>query len=515
MDDPGDATLFHLVLEAALSIALVLAAVLPGMAVAAEPVRQTIAVDIRAASKPFPHFWERMIGSGRAVLALRESWQRDLRDVKAVTGVQYLRFHGIFHDENGVYDEDAKGAPIYNFHYVDQIYDALLAAGVKPFVEISFMPRKLAREPRESPFWYRPIVSLPKDYVRWDGLVAAFGRHLVERYGLDEVAQWYFEVWNEPNLDSSWTQVTYFEFYDHTARALKAASPRLRVGGPSTAAAGWVGEMVEHARAVGAPLDFVSTHVYGDDKPETTLGPGRTAPPYGTACPAMRRARKQLTAAGRPDLPLFFTETNATWQIWRPFLTEPFIGTWLANTIRNCDGVVDMMSYWTFSDVFEEPGVMPRPFYGGFGLIGVGAIPKPSFAAFRLLHRLGEERLENAAENVLVTRRKDGTLVAAVWNRVAPREVGGPIEVALQVAGVGSDGKARVLRTDAEHGNAKPAFERMGSPVYPTPAQVQELRRVALADAPEDFGLESLRVVVPVNGIALVEIPAPAGTTDR
>ncbi len=163
---------------------------------------ETVQIDARAAATPFPHFWEEMFGSGRAALALRRSYMNDLHAVKAVTDFRYVRAHAILHDELGVYNEDEHGEPFYNFTYVDQIYDGLLAEGVKPVVEISFMPKKLAFNPDAlHPFWYKQNVSPPKSMKRWDDLIAAFGQHLVERYGIEEVAQWYFEVWNEPNID--------------------------------------------------------------------------------------------------------------------------------------------------------------------------------------------------------------------------------------------------------------------------------------------------------------------------
>ena len=202
-----------------------------------------LVVDAKAPSHPFPHFWEQMFGSGRAILSLRDSYRGDLRAVKQITDFTYVRFHAIFDDEVGIYGEDSEGHPLYNFSYIDQIYDGLLANGVRPFVEISFMPNQLAASHTLHPFWYHPNISPPKDWGRWDGLVAAFARHLVERYGIDEVSQWYFEVWNEPNLDF-WAgqpkQETYWELYDQTATTIKKVSARLRVGGPATAQAAWV-----------------------------------------------------------------------------------------------------------------------------------------------------------------------------------------------------------------------------------------------------------------------------------
>jgi len=142
---------------------------------------ETITVDVAAPAHPFPHFWEQMFGSGRAVLSLRDSYRHDLRAVRQITDLQYIRFHGILDDDVGVYDEDKQGKPIYNFSYVDQIYDGLLAANVKPFVELSFMPYKLAVRPDLQSFWYRPNVAPPKDYARWDDMITQLTKHLIER----------------------------------------------------------------------------------------------------------------------------------------------------------------------------------------------------------------------------------------------------------------------------------------------------------------------------------------------
>src|SRR5271170_2262348 len=142
---------------------------------------ETIAVDLRAPAQPFPHFWEQMFGSGRAILSLRDSYRSDLREVKAATDFKYVRFHAIFDDEVGMYDEDAGGKPVYNFSYVDQIYDGLLENHVRPFVELSFMPRKLAASEIVQSFWYKPIVSPPSNMDKWDALISHFAQHLVDR----------------------------------------------------------------------------------------------------------------------------------------------------------------------------------------------------------------------------------------------------------------------------------------------------------------------------------------------
>src|ERR1700678_2276693 len=345
------------------------------------PAPETIEVNIYGPSHPFPHFWEQMFGSGRAILSLRESYRNDLREVKAATDFKYVRFHAIFHDEVGVYDEDAEGKPLYNFSYVDQIYDGLLKAGVRPFVELSFMPTKLAAENDIQAFWYKPNVSPPKDYKKWGELVSQFARHLVERYGIDEVAQWYFEVWNEPNLDF-WggvpAQATYWTLYDHTARALKQVNSRLRVGGPSTAQAAWVSAFIRHTSDEQVPLDFVSTHVYANDKSKDVFGTHEQISRAEMVCGAAKKVHDEVAASARPNMPIIWSEYNASY-FNEPKITDSvFMGPWLADTLRRCDGLTDTMSYWTLSDVFEEQGTVRRPFYGGFGLIAAGGIPKPA-----------------------------------------------------------------------------------------------------------------------------------------
>ncbi len=137
--------------------------------------QETVEINADAQTTAFPHFWEQMFGSGRAILALRESYREDVRAVKKVADFRYVRFHAIFHDEVGVYNEDEHGNPVYNFSYVDQIYDGLLKNGVRPFVEISFMPKKLAFNPDAlHPFWYKQNVSPPKSMEKWDDLIDAF-----------------------------------------------------------------------------------------------------------------------------------------------------------------------------------------------------------------------------------------------------------------------------------------------------------------------------------------------------
>jgi xylan 1,4-beta-xylosidase len=472
--------------------------------------QERIEIDARAPAQPFPHFWEKMFGSGRAILSLRESYRDDLRAVKGVTGLEYVRFHAILHDEVGVYNEDEHGNPVYNFSYVDQIYDGLLANGVKPFVEISFMPKKLAFNPDAlHPFWYKQNVSPPKSWQLWDDLMRAFARHLVDRYGIDEVAQWYFEVWNEPNIDF-WNGIprleSYFELYDHTARALKSVNPRLRVGGPATAAAAWVDDFLKHAAEAHSPVDFVTSHGYADDTPRNLFGTNDEIPMDERVCRAIAKVKGQIRASAFPKLPLYWTEWNV--QGMKQSRDTTFVGPAVANTIRQCDGNVEMMSFWTFSDVFEEGGPISTPFEGHFGLRAKGGINKPSFYQFALLHKLGNTRLANESKDVLVTKRDDGTLVIAAWNLVDPDETGSKKNVVLEFRGLHPNANARIRIVDNEHSNTLAVYHQMGSPTYPTPEQIEKLNAATALAPPATQPVRNNRLDLTLepNALVLLEI---------
>jgi xylan 1,4-beta-xylosidase len=184
------------------------------------------------------------------------------------------------------------------------------------------------------------------------------------------------------------------------------------------------------------------------------------------------------------------------------------MGPWLADTIRQCDGLTEMMAYWTFSDVFEEQGVVKQPFYGGFGLIAADGLPKPSFNAFKLLHRLGETRLLVDTDSAIVTRRSDGTLVMALWNLALPEENGQPKKVTIAFDGLTGRHRAVFYRLDATHGSLMATYEKLGKPAYPTQTQIVQLRRASEIPAPESQLLQNGRITIllPPQGLALIEI---------
>jgi xylan 1,4-beta-xylosidase len=493
-----------------------------GAACAAPPAGTTLHVDATAKTTPFPHFWETMFGSGRASLALRDDYRKDLDAVRQATGFSYIRFHGIFDRDVGLVRRGADGKISYNFSYIDQIYDGLLEHGVKPFVELSFMPPELSSDPKAlQEFWYHPNIAPPKDYAEWDAMITAFAQHLVARYGIDEVASWYFEVWNEPNI-GFWAgrpaQSTYFTLYDHTARALKAVSPRLRVGGPSTAQGAWATDFLAHAHQDNVPVDFVSTHVYGDDTADNVFHTKEDIPRRDMVCRTVDKVHKEIAASAYPHMPLIFSEYNASYANLPNVTDTVYMGPWMANTIRECAGKIDIMSYWSFSDVFEEQGVVQNPFYGGFGLIAADRIAKPAYNAFAMLHKLGGEQIKVDSDSALVTRRDDGTLVLALWNYAPPvgktasytpgTPSGKPKHFTIDLKHLAAGAHATIWRLDEQHGNAVALFDKMGRPGSPSREQIAQLREAGKLAAPEQMDVRNgkLELTVPSLGLVVIEL---------
>ena len=307
-------------------------------------------------------------------------------------GVRAVRAHGILDDDLGVYTE-AAGRVVHDFAGIDRVYDELMEIGLRPVVELSFMPATLARDPAQTVFTYGAIISPPKDWDRWAALVGDLAAHLIQRYGRDEVvSRWAFEVWNEPNLEVFWsgTPEEYFRLYDVSARALKAVDPGLRVGGPSSAATGWVWELLGHLQDSGAPLDFLSTHVYGNVPLDL---------------------RPVLGAFGRSGTPIWWTEWGTTPTHFHHVGDTVFAAAFLLRGMASALGRIDALSHWVASDHFEELGAPPELFHGGFGLLSVGNLRKPRYWALALLARLGGARLP-------VTRSATGP---AGWWRRWPR----------------------------------------------------------------------------------------------
>jgi xylan 1,4-beta-xylosidase len=210
-------------------------------------------------------------------------------------------------------------------------------------------------------------------------------------------------------------------------------------------------------------------------------------------------------------MPLFWTEWNVPGHDESRDTT--YVGPSLANTIRQCDaGLVDMLSFWTFSDVFEEGGPGPRPFIGQFGLRAEFGINKPSYYAFALLHQLGDKRIANVSPNIIATKSSDGSLIIAVWNLVDPSPAilskahSEPITLAIR--NITPNARATIQRVDTEHGNVLPKYAAIGKPTYPTPTQVEQLNRETTLSLPQETHLANgqLALTLEPNALVLVKL---------
>ena len=472
--------------------------------------------DLAAAPRPLRHPWRHCVGSCHAPTALRADWQAQLARARAELGFRHVRFHGLLSDDMGtLVCQDNRF--LFSFFNVDRVFDFLLSIGMQPLVELSFMPGALSSD-GNSVFRYRANVTPPKRMEDWTRLITTLVGHWVERYGVDEVAQWPLEVWNEPNLVAFWTggQKKYFELYRATWQAVKAVSPRLQVGGPATAANGWLAEFNAFCDANACRADFISTHYY----PTDAFGSVDTDTVSQLADAPMdvlrARAREARAAAGAR--PLYYTEWNITSNPRDEMHDGPFCAALAARFALDVDDVVDSASWWTFTDIFEENYFPSVPYHGGFGLLNLYGVAKPVYRGFELLGRLGTRGWDVAGSHPTVAARigagDDERSTAVLLTNVAmPRHPIADERVALRLAGLrGRRPRAATLtRIDATHANPKAAWLAMGAPEYPHPRQVEALHAAsALVDEAlpidSDGDTATFSLTLPANAMALVRI---------
>ncbi len=482
------------------------------------PAEVTVAVDAAAEPTPLPDVWRRMIGAEHFSLLVWDKpgpggsdvaaeYAEALRVMRDEIGVRSVRAHGTFLPETVAVRADGT----FDFTGLDEVYDRFLGTGLKPVVELSFMPRELTADPDHTVFEYGATVSVPKDWDRWGDLVRAVTVHLRERYGFDEVATWEFEVWNEANLEVFWngTQDDYHRLYEVAARAVKDVDPRIRVGGPSSAAAGWVGALLEFCRRHDVPIDFVSTHTYGnaplDMRPLT---------------------RSFAEATGKPEPEILWTEWGVTPTHFHRVNDTVFAAPFVLRGMKSALASTDCLAYWVCSDQFEELGWPPRLLHGGFGLLTVGNLRKPRFWALALLSELTGGRVParvrgdgaEALVEAIATATPDSVDVL-IWNGTLDQsKIDGAAAldrtVTVAVAGL-APGTYEVSerRVDAEHGNIARAWEELGGGDWPDETQWTALR--AADTLPVEYrpevtagadGTASVAVTIPMPGISFVRL---------
>nr|WP_205835218.1 beta-xylosidase [Microbacterium sp. CFH 90308] len=509
---------------------------------------------------PLHHVWSVCVGAGRANEALRADWQSHFREAVTTFGARYVRFHGLFHDDMFVYRASNGGGfgpptplakPVYTFAYVDKVFDAILDTGARPFVELGFMPRELATQ-TETLFWWKAHCSPPNDMNAWVDLVTATVQHWMERYGREEVRTWPFEVWNEPNLvPHFWTgtRTQYFELYEATARALKAIDPGLKVGGPSssvfvpdsrydgeyhdrsveaaTAEAPdpallpwkpvWIHELIAYCAERDLPIDFFSTHLYPTDYAFDTQGVGRSISRDRDATRNdLEQMRQIIAASPYPDADLHITEWSTSPSSRDRMHDTVYAATYITRAFLQAHTLADSISYWAFTDVFEEGGGGIGPFHGGFGFVNEQGIHKPTFHAMTMLHRLGD-RIALQTEHGIITRTTDDAIAALFFNypdSMGSRSVGDATSYA-QTRRLAGEGPARRIShsvsglipgdiyaveiLDLDHGNVAESWHQLGEPLNLSRQQVADLKRIA-----DD--LDSSTLTVNDDGVLAIDI---------
>ncbi|HEU4507573.1 MAG TPA: glycosyl hydrolase [Pyrinomonadaceae bacterium] len=476
--------------------------------------RLTFFCDLAEATTPLPHFWEHTVGSDHAPMALRADWQRDLKRAHKELGFRHVRFHGLLSDDMGT----VARKNVYSFDNVDQIFDFLLSIGMKPFVELSFMPTALASGTK-TVFAYRANVTPPKDHKQWTTLIDALVTHCVERYGEREVSEWPFEVWNEPNLRSFWTgtQRDYFRLYRHTAEAIKKVSPSIKVGGPATAKSAWIEEFVKFCERNEVPADFISTHHYPNDGYEND---GDTEVQLFKSQRGIMREVAQNTRMYAGERPVYYTEWNSSSNPNDHLHDEPYAAAFVASTVLEAAGLVDAYSFWTFSDIFEEHGFPSVPFHGGFGLLTLDGIPKPSYRAFELLHDLGERQslVDGLHETVdCSVVQKDSSVTIVLTNHTTPGHTIETEQLEIRLDNAREPTGATVQRIDEEHANPKRLWREMGEPEQLSEKNVErleEVSRLKVEKQPFEFhdGAIVLKINLPAHAVAAITIDFKHGS---
>jgi xylan 1,4-beta-xylosidase len=483
---------------------LAAAAAMPLVANAAAPQPRRIVLDLGQAKQPLDRFFDHCVGADYPGTLYREDSLAQLKTAVDELGFRYLRFHAIFHDVFKTVTRDAAGQLQFDFTGIDKLYDAMLARRIKPFIELGFTPLALKTSDLKI-FYWQGNTSHPEP-EGWVALINAFTRHLLKRYGEQEVRSWYFEVWNEPNLDGFWEkadQKAYFDLYTRTAKAIKAIDPQLRVGGPSTAGAAWVPELLAHAKATDTPVDFITTHTYGVDhgyldewgqedrmlskSPDAIVGD-------------VRRVRQQIEASHLPGLPLFFTEWSSSYNP-RDLVHDSYMSAaYVLTKLRQTQGLAQHMSYWVYSDLFEEPGPPDAPFHGGFGMMTREGVRKPVWFTYKYLAQLAAlNGNEVPNKDPFSWAATDGQQVQAlVWDwrqpdqKVSNRSFFGKPQPSRDVEGATVElhqlppGRYQLVqrRVGYEVNDAHTAYLKMGAPKTLNAKQLAELQALTV-DKPE------------------------------
>lgn len=470
-------------------------------------------IDLNGKTRSVKKHWQFCVGSCHAALAQRADYIEQLKLVHDELGIERVRFHGVFNDDMNVCVRLSDHLPvktlnrtkIYDFYQIGRIYDNLLSVGVKPFVELGFMPRALASG-RQTVFYYKGNVTLPKKMEEWQAFLCQFAHFLIQRYGIDEVRTWYFEVWNEPDLSCFFKgdMRDYYRLYAAAARALKSVDGQLMVGGPATTCGKYITEFLGFCQKEQVPVDFVSTHQYPTDALGHSVNKGRLKQikklkPTGQNqslrallqpifdnvndfTPSLkgymtREAKRVRAQAG--DLPLLYTEWSISSNCTAAIHDTTAAASFLLKTVLDNQGIVDGSSYWTFSDIFEELFFFTDPFCGGFGLLTVDGIKKPAYYAMRMLAKLPDERyclpITDSDVELAAFLGEDGSVFILVYAQ-SFETAGKSYSVHIDLENAPVFREISMETIGADSGNPVLLWEKMGKPAALTRAQLNQIK---------------------------------------
>ena len=520
--------------KAGVTVAALLAAALSTPAFAQS---RRITVDLTRAGAPIDRAFDLSVGADYPGTTMRPEAMAQLKTAVDELGFRYIRFHGLFHDDLGTV-KVVDGRTVYDWTKLDKLIDALLARRIKPFVELGFTPTAMATS-KQTLFYWKGNTSHPEPKA-WAALVDAFVRHARERYGQDEVRSWFFEVWNEPNLDGFWEKAdrqAYFDLYESSARTIKAIDPTLRVGGPATAGAAWVPELLALTASRNIPIDFVTTHTYGVDGgflDEKGQDDNKLSTNPDSVVADVRKVRAQIDATQYKGLPLYFTEWSASYNPRDPVHDSYVSGPFILAKLRATRGIAQGMSYWAYSDLFEEAGPPPTPFHGGFGLMNREGIRKPAWFAYKYLNEVkGKEIATGDTEALAATDAGKTNVILWAWRQ--PKQEVSNRSFFTKVLPATADKRAdlrfaglqpgrycvTVRRVGFKANDAHTRYLEMGSPKDLSAAQLAELQGLT-RDVPEQAatvqigtnGRHAMTVKMRTNDVVLVSLE-PGGAAKR
>lgn len=427
------------------------------------------------------------VGTGRMGLAMTQEYQEQLGLVQEEIGFRHIRGHGLFCDDMAIYQQYEENGEIkaeYNFLYLDRVMDSYLRLGIRPFLELGFMPEKMASG-TQTVFYWKGNVTPPKSYAQWTDMVQALLLHLMDRYGADEVVQWPVEVWNEPNLAIFWEKSDmpeYFKLFSETFKAVKAVDVRFKVGGPAVCGGTdeiWIQAFMEYCSQNRIPVDFVSRHHYTIESPEK-IGhyayPELMNPEDGLA--NLQTTREIIDRYPEyKGLPIHVTEFNTSYNPQSPLHDTNQNAAYIAHQLSRLGDCNESYSYWTFGDVFEELGVPFTPFHGGFGLVANGCIPKPTFWTFAFYKKLQKSggKCVFRDDNVVILQTQDGSYLGIAWNMTLKRN-GQDLLLEMRLPADVETYSLFLQTVDEEHCNPLKLWHDMGEPKHISEEQKKTLK---------------------------------------